>query len=262
VVIPSIETPDLLSPAGERWSGIDIVRERGDASAPVRVGPDDATFPLVAGGSLTLRRRERTAIFRTPYPISDEELAHPYLAPVGAVFARWDGRESLHAGAFAVDGAAWGVIGGREAGKSTLLAALHAAGHAIVTDDVLVIEDGRALAGPRALDLRPGAAEGAGLEGGGIAVRDGTRERFRLPEAPAELPVAGWVVLAWGDDVGLRLLPPAERFAPLAAQRSARLPGEDPLGLLDLVKLPVWELRRPRDFSALGAVVDRLAALG
>ena len=105
-----------------------MVREQGDASAPIRIGPDEATFPLLRGGSLVLRREERVATFTTPFRISDEELAHPHLAPVGAIFALWAGRESLHAGAFVADGRAWGVLGTREAGKSTLLAALHAAG--------------------------------------------------------------------------------------------------------------------------------------
>jgi hypothetical protein len=60
----------------------------------------------------------------------------------------------------------------------------------------------------------------------------------------------------------LRPVPISERFAPLVAQRSAILPGDDPVGLLDLVSLPAYELTRPRDWSALDATVDRLAALG
>ncbi len=261
VVIPSVEAPNLLTPAAEGWREIDIVREGGDGTAPIAIGPDEATFPLARGGSLTLRRVEHRAVFRTPYAISDDELVHPYLAPVGAVFARWNGRESLHAGAFVAGGRAWAVVGTREAGKSTLLAALHAAGHPIVTDDVLVIDDGLALAGPRAIDLRAGAAAGVGLVERPDGVREDSRERVRLPPVPAEMPLAGWIVLAWGDALGLRPLPVANRFAPLVAQRSAVLPGDDPVGLLDLVKLPAYELVRPRDFSALRPAVDRLAEL-
>ena len=259
--IRTVAAQHLLTPCGADWNEVTVIRRRGDATASVAVSDEAATFPLVDGGTLTLHRRDPTAEFVTPHPLDDEELIHPYLAPVGAVFARWAGRESLHAGAFTANGRAWGVLGSREAGKSTLLAALHAAGHGIVTDDVLVIDDGQALAGPRAIDLRAGAAEAVGLDEEADPVRQRTRWRVRLPPIVPELPLAGWIVLDWGADVELRLLPLAERFGPLAAQRSARLPGEDPLGLLDLIRLPVWQLRRPREWSVLDVVVERLATL-
>lgn len=260
--IRTVDALDLLTPCPADWEPVELVRRTGDATAAVSVAADEATFPLVDGGALTLRRRERTAEFVTPHAIDDEELIHPYLAPVGAIFARWAGRESLHAGAFVVAGRAWGVLGVRQAGKSSLLAALHAAGHPIVTDDVLVVDGVCALAGPRAIDLRPGAAAGLGLRAEGRAVvRKGSRDRVRLPRVDAALPLAGWILPVWDDGVEVREVPLAERFAPIAAQRSARLPDEDPLGLLDLVKLPVFELRRPRDWSAVDAVVERLVGL-
>ena len=53
----------------------------------------------------------------------------------------------------------------------------------------------------------------------------------------------------------------SERFEPLAAQRTAIRRDEDPVGLLDLVSLPAFELVRPRDWSAVDDVVGRLGAL-
>ena len=133
--------------------------------------------------------------------MSDQALVHPYLAPAAAVIARWLGREPFHAGAFALDGGAWGVLGEREAGKSSLLAWLSLQGRSVVCDDMLVVAGDTVFAGPRSVDLRRETAVrlGAGEELGMI----GARERWRvgLPPIEPEVPLAGWVFLEWGDEV-------------------------------------------------------------
>ncbi len=67
------------------------------------------------------------------------------------------GRRSFHTGAFVASGGAWGILGGRDDGKSTMLAWLAVHGHEIVCDDVLIVGQGDALAGPRCIDLRQSA---------------------------------------------------------------------------------------------------------
>jgi hypothetical protein len=186
---------------------------------------------------------------------------HPYLAPAAAVIARWMGRESMHAGAFAVDGRALGVVGTREAGKSSTLAWLARDGIDVLCDDMLIVDGPRPLAGPRSIDLRRDAAERLGA-GEPIGVT-GARERWRLRLAPLArgATLAGWVFLAWGERVEVRQLPGPERLARLAAERGLRLPPARPDALLELTSLPAWELRRPRGWESLPAAADRLLAL-
>jgi hypothetical protein len=58
-------------------------------------------------------------------------------------------------------------------------------------------------------------------------------------------------------------VPVAERAPRIAHHRSVL--GRDPKtpgGMLDLLRLPTYELRRPRDLALLDSAVDRLLALG
>ena len=79
---------------------------------------------LRTGGWIDIDRTAGRAVFAVPEALSAEELVHPFLAPVAAVAAHWHGRESLHGGGFALGDRAWGIIGDRMGGKSSLLAAL------------------------------------------------------------------------------------------------------------------------------------------
>ena len=57
------------------------------------------------------------------YP-EDGRLVHPVLATVGAVFAWWRGDVVFHGGAVVIGDGAWGLLGERGTGKSSLLAGL------------------------------------------------------------------------------------------------------------------------------------------
>jgi hypothetical protein len=202
------------------------------------------------GGEIVLERQPARAHFRVPFELGDEELVHPYLAPAAAVFAHWQGYECFHAGALAVGGSAWGVLGDRESGKSTLLAWLALRGHLVFSDDMLVTDGRMAFAGPRSIDLREGAARllGTGKPLGVV----GARERWRITLGPVacQLPLAGWIFLSWGDDVALTRLSAGEKLLRLGAQRAVRLTPDDPARLLRLSSLPGWQLSRPRDLAA------------
>jgi hypothetical protein len=77
-------------------------------------------------------------------------------------------------------------------GESTLLAGLANAGIPIVTDDVLVLSNGAAIAGPRCSDLRPDVKR-FGL---GAAVRPSDpRNRISLPPITAGHPLVGVIHL-------------------------------------------------------------------
>ena len=166
--------------------------------------------------------------------------------------------DSLHAGAVLGPDGAWALVGTKEAGKSTLVGHFAALGAEVLTDDVLVLEGDRCLAGPRFVDLRPGAAE---RMRGTIAARGGTRGRLPLPPARASARLAGVVYLAWGDEVALDPLPAPERLRRLAARRAEDRWPADPSLLLDLAGLPAFELRRPKRWDELEASAEALADL-
>ncbi len=226
---------------------------------PLRVDPDEAVVALRCGGRLSVRRGEgvaRFALARTPSPA---ELLHPYLAAAAALVWQWAGHEALHAGAFALDGAAVLLLGARESGKTTTLRQLAGAGLPVLSDDLAIVVGDHVLAGPRALDVRraPGDSR-APASGAAAIVRSGERSRLTLGPAPASLPFGATVVLEWGPSA-ITAVGAAERPALLAGQRS--FPGLAPAGsaLLDLAARPMLRFRRPRDPATAGE--DALALL-
>ena len=177
-----------------------------------------------------------------------DEIIHPLLGRMLTLLAPDRGIDAVHAGGLLGRDGAWAVIGDREAGKSSLLAQCHRDGAHVLADDIVVLEGLRCLAGPRFIDLRVGAAERLGP---GIPARGGTKQRIRLPPAPAEVQMAGVIHLAWGETTDLIELRPPDCIARLVNHRATRLwPRSLPL-VLDLATLPTYELRRPKALDAL-----------
>lgn len=250
---------DLLLRAPHDWRDWSIVRRRGPAEdIDGTIREDCARLRLAPEGSLVIDRHTRTSRFTMRQPPSDAELAHPYLAATAAIAARWDGWQSFHAGGFVVGDGVWGVLGEREVGKSSLLAALAAVGVPVLSDDVLVVRDGCALAGPRCIDLRKESAVGLGM--GETIGLVGTRERWRvaLPAVSPELPLAGWVTLEWGDDTVIERVAASERFPRLLENLTVILEPPDPPTVLALASMPMVTLRRPPRLEALRASAESL----
>ena len=257
---------ELLADALPAWPALALeTRIAEPASAPAMdvVGPRTARLPLHEVGWMEIERDGPRITFHLPEQPGDEELVHPYLAPGAAVLARWLGREAFHAGAVLAGGGAWAVLGDRESGKSSTLGWLAAHGHAVLADDLLVLDGQDALAGPRCIDLRPDAAER--LDAGEPLGVVGTRERWRLrlgPLAPSA-PLRGWVLLDWGEDVAVDPVRGAERLTALIPHRSVRLEPPRPEALMELASLPMLRLRRPRRWDSLPHAAERLlAAIG
>ncbi len=215
------------------------------------IDPRSAILHGAGGTSLEIDRERGLAVITSPEPLAVEALAHPHLSTLAVVNAYWNGWESLHGGAVAGENGAWGIVGARGAGKSSLIAALADIGLPVVCDDMLVIRERLAFAGPRCVDLRRDAAEALGVgEPLGLI---GTRERWRFHpgSVASELPLRQLVFLEWGDTLELDSINASDRLRRLLPQRGIRLVPPDPGALLDLAALPGLLLRRPRALAAL-----------
>lgn len=251
----------LVAEAG--WPRLSVVTQLGDpALTPEVVTEDRAELILKTGGRLVVDRRDGRAEYTLSRSLSDEEIVHPYLAPAAAVMAYWHGRQSFHAGAFLHDGGVWGVVGGRESGKSSMLSWLAREGFGVVTDDLLVLGATAAYAGPRSIDLRRPTAEHLGL-GTALGVV-GMRERWRLtlPQIAGELPFCGWIFLSWSAArPELRRLSGSACLAHLIENLGLLLPAADPARLLQLATLPAWGLARPREWRHMSESIELMLSV-
>jgi hypothetical protein len=253
---------DMLVDAPDRWSDWHIELAAG-AGRP-REFLDDARARLVCepSGWVDIDRAARTSRMHLPEAPTLPEIAQPRLGITGIVAAYWRGDHSFHAGAFVAGGMAWGILGSKGAGKSSLLAMLASMGVPVLADDVLIV-NGRldVLAGPRCVDLRREAALALGL-GESIGVL-GTRERWRmhLRPAPCDVPLGGFVCLEWGSPA-VSHVPPNDRLRTLYANLALLL-GEqrDPAALstlMELLALPMVRIRRPREIERIAETADLL----
>jgi hypothetical protein len=237
---------------------------RGDGTP--RVTEDRVVFELGAERSLVVDRVSESEASATcwdarPGPPSAAEAVHPLLTAAAAVVGSWRGYDAFHAAAVVGAGGVWGLLGDKESGKSTLAAALAASGHAVVCDDMLALRGTTAFTGPRCVDLRPDAALHLNL-GQDLGI-GGSRPRWRvtLPPLVAEQPMAGWVLLSWGERLELARIAPRDVLTRLGGRQTWPHQPIDASALLDLATLPAWELRRPRGWSSLAATVAELQAV-
>jgi hypothetical protein len=230
----------------------------------VQVDDRRVSFGTSRATSIFVDRDPPRIMFHLPQPPTPDALIHPLGTVPVAILARWRGDVTLHAGAFATAGGAWAVVGHREAGKSTLLAALTTRGVPLLADDLLAVNDGRVWPGPGCVDLRPDAAPRfAGARDLGIV---SGRRRFRLSTATEtrRLPLRGIFVLAWHDqpDVRVEPLTAEERLRLLYDLEYVALVGPaDPHALMGLVAVPAWRVIRPRDWAATDTSLDAILNL-
>jgi len=242
----------LPAPAADSALPRIVIRQASQGPEPECMGPQRAVLGLPGLRQLLLRRDEGTATF-IGRRLSHDELIHPYLGAAASVFSRWCGREVYHAGAFVCSGLAWAIVGGREAGKSSLLAALAGRGLAVLSDDLVVTDGHQAFCGPRTIDLRQ---LGPGTTAPVTPVRGASRWRLALPPAPGAVPLGGWIYLRWGSDMNMRAVPASNSLARLAARRTWPALPSDPEILLALAARPGWDLSRLADWAQMDQTVD------
>ena len=187
-----------------------------------------------------------------PESASLEDTCTYLSGPILSLLLRLRGALALHASAVQIGGGAVGFVGPHDAGKSTLAAALGAAGCPVVTDDVLHVraEGAQWMAEPFAsmLKLWPDGAElalGAGAELPAIAAgwdKRALRLGGAISAAAAALPL---IALAWlaprGSKAAMEPLSAGTALVHLAANSSAA-------HLLDSASRAV-------EFSALASLV-------
>jgi len=254
--LPNLIEQEASSPAVTvSWRHASTVRDVEE------VGEDRVAYGFRGSTTYYVERDPAAIRFDIPYVPSPAALVHPLLTIGVSVLARWRGDVTLHAGAFQTRVGGWGVMGAREAGKSSLLASVGERGYPVLADDLLAIDERSIWAGPSCVDLRPDTVDQfADATPMGIV---GGRPRFRLatPPGAGRVPMRGFFVLDWSDGLEIEVEPlaPQERLEWLYRQEYIRLVGfPDPAKLLPLVALPAWRLRRPRDWIAGGEAVDRV----
>ncbi|MGH3755461.1 MAG: hypothetical protein ACRDRP_22750 [Pseudonocardiaceae bacterium] len=259
-----------LVEAPATWPQLAIERAVGPAASIDQGTMDDdwAEFRVLdrSGrvGHARIDRAPLAARFTGPGGFDDDAIIHPGLSMLAAIANRWLGRDAFHAGAFLTGDGAWAVMGAREAGKSTTLAHLAAKGRGIVADDVLIIDNGHAFAGPRCIDLREGAADWLGQGERINTIGERRRWRVHVPPVPPTVPLRGWILPTWGDRVELEPVAAVRRlpllYANLALTRIPRHPDR----LLGLAALEFLVFRRPRRWEtmdeAAATLLDRLSS--
>ncbi len=135
------------------------------------------------------------------------------------------------------------------------MAGLAQAGMTVLSDDIVITDGVDAFAGPRCIDLRTPVP---GMTLAAASARLGTRFRLRLPRAPAQLPLGGWIFLHWGAEVSMQHCPPAIALARLAAWRGRRGLATDPGMMLELAARPAWDLVRPANWDEFDRTTEAL----
>jgi hypothetical protein len=166
------------------WSGLAFVAEHGvTGDLLMREGAELAAHLSADGGRLLVAGAEAPGAMRA--------LLDSVLFTVSLL----SGREALHAGAVVTDAGLLAVAGDTGAGKSSLVAALLAAGCAFFADDVLVLDRLTAAPGPPVMAVPHAAADGLGTP----LAQLGDETWLGVTGASGALPLAGIVRLA-GDD--------------------------------------------------------------
>ncbi len=259
-----IELPDL-SPLDSDAESVSLECRHATVLVDQNVvEPGQVSLGLRGTSLLECRSDPLSITLEFPEPTSPEALVHPLLTPPISILARWRGDLTLHAGSFYADGRAWGVVGTKEAGKSTTLAKLAERGLPLLADDLLVLDQGVARAGPSCIDLRPDVAKlMPDARPLGIV---GDRPRFRLPTppGPARAELGGFFLLGWSEDDSVRIerMPAGEALKIVYEQEYiGRIGPADPTKILDLLRTPMWRVSRPPDWSFTDEMLDRVLEL-
>ena len=278
-IASALQLPELR--AGGRGADVEIRRATTlppDWSAPSEIsetmtGPNEWRLTYDDVGVLTVRDGRQIEV-QPLRGVSARLLRMMVLGPAMAAVLHQRGFLLIHASVVEIGGRAAAFLGASGAGKSTIAAAMHAAGHRLVADDVAAVRVGEhgaeVYAGFPQLKLWPDAATAVGRDSTrlprlerGIEKR-AARLRSGFVEQRA-LPLERIYELEYGPAVEITALHPHAGLLTLAAhgygvQRLATASGavefRKRAAIVDL--LGVHRLARPCDLAALPTVVARV----
>ncbi len=261
----------LAEPAAEA----DLVVQWGRVEAPERWPASGiAAWPAPEADVLSWAGRAKLRVSSDEIVVDSENEPFARQCVVGpglGVALHRRGRLVLHGSAVDVGGRAVVLLGHKGAGKSTTAAALLTRGHALLTDDLVVLlpdADGPLCApGPTQMKLWPASAEAFGLDGEVRPFMEGLAKGvwFGARAAREAAPVEAVCVLAWGDDVEVEALSgPAAfgaAFEHVYAPRFLGAPAGTSL-VAPVARLcgqvAVLRLTRPQRLDAVGDGIDAL----
>ncbi|MCC6163952.1 MAG: hypothetical protein IT182_11455 [Acidobacteria bacterium] len=203
--------------------------------------------------------------------VSDGDVSQQVLGPALALALMQQGHLVLHGAVIAVDDRAVVLLGDSGMGKSTTAAACAVAGHAVLSDDLAVVDctdDGEVLVRPVAALVRLATAPLVSL---------GTAPRWTSSDKSVHAtavncsshdrrPLGGCVALTWGESLSLDRVAPVEAALLLVEHafcRTAFGPAHAAAALRQCATLaerhPVARLARPSGSDSLVSAVSILA---
>jgi len=198
-------------------------REMPSGGAVFEFGRDTQYMAWESVGAFLIRGTSEIHIERA-HGVGDRLLALPLLGPVMAILLHLRGRLVLHASAVAIGNRSAIFLGDKRAGKSTTAAAMVAAGHRLLTDDVLAVDvpssgTGAILPGFPQIKLSNDSAEavtiGSVVEPQLHPAIDKRQHRLTDGFSQAPVPVTRIYVLERGTKADVTKLPVQQAFLSL-----------------------------------------------
>lgn len=262
--------PDVVISLGDALPmGSPVKKHRLIASNEYRLGVPEVGCFRVTGG--------REIVIDPVREVTPARLRHWLIGSVWGALCYQRGIFLIHASAVMVGEEAVLFCARARGGKSTLAARLSACGHALVSDDLCrldVPDDRMPVVYPSAPRLKLWRDA---LEALGSSIDQTEPDQYRsakfhlVSSAKTQLrpaSVRGIYLLDWGD-FGIHPLSGIEAFQGFMATsiyRPGLLMSTGQLGyysrraLTVLQRVPLWALRRPREFAGLGATVELLGS--
>lgn len=237
----------------------------------VQIGEEEIGFYFEQTGSFLVRNGREIVV--DPYPGAEEQLVRlPLIGIVMAALLQQRGKLVLHASAVSVSGEAVVFLGWKGAGKSTTSAMMYGRGHAMISDDIVAIENAE-IAAPSVAPAFPHfkltpetAAAVLGDDPETLSrVCTGLEKRFRSSSdnfPKNKTPLRAVYVLDEGTRLQAQLLRPQEALTTLIANTYLARYGKQLVQNNHAVTnlrqcsnivnhIPVYRLARPRSLDLL-----------
>lgn len=279
IPLPELQ-PETAVPAADAPAA-DVTLIFGDVPAPpgettvryVSATADDVILSWDDVGAIRIRGGREVIV--APLPGVAEEVLRLFLlgTTLAVVLHQRRALAVFHASVAAVNGQAAAFVGQKGAGKSTMAATLHAAGHTLLADDALAVDlaarPARVEAGFPHLKLWPDAAASLGLAPETLPQLrpefDKRSYQVAQTAVPPRLPLGGVFLLGFGAQLRVERLTGREALAAIMPHWYGARLGEAMLQALGrathfqecaalVQQVPVYYLERPSALPRLPEV--------